>query len=136
MKWTKSKRFTGIRWQQHKTRKHGVRYDRKLGYRFMFMGKQYEGFLGWESEGWTEEKAYLQRQAYIDNAKNGHGPTSLKEAQHESRKLSAADQRRDISFEDYFNTRYIPESSTRKKPLFLIEDVFYHLTIGMPMYKG
>lgn len=115
-KWTKSKKFTGIRWQQHKTRKNGVRFDRKFGYRFMFQGKQYEGSTGWETEGWTEEKAYLQRQAYIDNAKNGHGPTNIKEAQKQSRKIVAADKRKAISFEDYFNTRYLPEASTRKKP--------------------
>lgn len=82
----------------------------------MVQGKAYEGFLGWGSEGWTEEKAYLQRQAFIKNAKNGHGPTSLKEEQKRSRARVDAEKRKDVSFEDYFNNRYLPEASTRKKP--------------------
>jgi len=114
-KWINSKKFTGIRWQQHKTRKHGVRFDRKFGYRFMFQGKQYEGFLGWETEGWSENDAYLKRQFYLDNAKNGHGPTSPQEEEELSRQAILSEKRKDTSFEDYFNNRYLPEARTRKK---------------------
>ena len=114
-KWTNSKRFPGIRWVQHPKRKHGVRFDRNFGYRFMFLGKQYESLLGWETEGWTEEEAYLRRQAYLENVKNGRGPTSPQEEEQLSREEALAEQRKDISFEDYFRSRYLPEAQSRKK---------------------
>lgn len=115
-KWTNSKKFTGVRWQQHKTRKHGVRFDRNFGYRFMFNGKQYESLLGWESEGWSENDAYLKRQLYLENAKKGRGPTSPQEEEQQSREAVLSEKRKDTSFEDYFNSRYLPEARTRKKP--------------------
>lgn len=114
-KWFNSKKFTGIRWQLHPTRKHGIRFDRKFGYRFMFQSTQFEGFLGWETEGWSEKDAYLKRQFYLENAKKGHGPTSLKDEEQQSRDAVLAERRKETSFEDYFNNRYLPEARTRKK---------------------
>ncbi|QJB56552.1 site-specific integrase [Pseudodesulfovibrio sp. zrk46] len=115
-KWFSTEKYPGIRWQQHPKRKHGVRFDRHFGYRFMFNGKRYEGFLGWESEGWSELKAHTQKELYLENAKKGHGPTSPKEEAKQSREAVQAEKKKDISFEDYFNNRYLPEARTRKKP--------------------
>nr|WP_321512936.1 tyrosine-type recombinase/integrase [uncultured Pseudodesulfovibrio sp.] len=114
-KWIQSDKFRGIRWQQHPKRKHGVRFDRRFAYRFMFQGKRYEGFLGWETEGWHEKDAYLKKEFYLENAKNGHGPTSPKREAQQSREAVLAEKRKDISFEAYFNNRYLPEARTRKK---------------------
>src|ERR1700730_14385308 len=43
----------GIRYRQHKDRKHGARLDRHFTLRFSVDGKQVEEALGWTSEGWT-----------------------------------------------------------------------------------
>jgi len=113
--WINSKRFKGIRWTQHPTRKNGVRFDRNFGYRFMCQGIQYESVLGWESEGWTEGDAYLKRQEYLSNTKKDIAPRSPSEEDELSRKAVAAKRAKQISFEDYFDKRYLPEASTRKK---------------------
>jgi integrase len=114
-KWINSKRFTGIRWQNHPSRKNGVKYDRNFGYRFMVKGKQHEGLLGWETEGWTEEKAFLKRKQYIKNAKTGNGPVSPTEEDKAAHEKSIAQKQKEISFEDYFNNKYLPEAQTRKQ---------------------
>ena len=115
-KWINSTRFSGIRWQQHPTRKHGkVRLDRHFGYRFMCAGKQYEGLLGWETEGWTEQSAFQKRQEYFENAKKGQLPTSPQEENDLARKQSELERARGVSFEEYFQNSYLPEARTRKK---------------------
>lgn len=134
--WTKSTRFSGIRWLKHPTRKHGIRFDRQFGYRFMYRGKQYEGLLGWETEGWTENDAYLKRQFYLENVKKGHGPTSPMDEDTQSREKVLADKRKGISFEDYFNTRYLPEATTRKKSSTIKSEKQHLKTWISPRLKG
>lgn len=113
-KWTTSKKFKGIRWVTHKTRKHGVKFDRHFGYRFMYHGEAYEGLLGWASEGWSEEKAYLKASEFKEHAMDGSGPTSLDDERAEKRRVREAEEKRNISFEEYFEKTYWPDAITRK----------------------
>ena len=52
--------FKGVRSRQHATRKHGIQPDTYFSLRYQFDGKRKEEGLGWQSEGWTAEKAALK----------------------------------------------------------------------------
>ena len=47
----------GVRYYEHETRKHGIKFDRYYTIRYKLNGKDKEEALGWASEGWTEQKA-------------------------------------------------------------------------------
>jgi integrase len=77
-KWMKSK-HKGLRYREHETRKHGLKYDRFYQFRHMTGGKRVEDSFGWLSEGWTEEKCLIHM-AQIKQAKTtGEGPRTLAE---------------------------------------------------------
>ena len=48
---------SGIRYRQHRTRKHGARLDRYYTLRLSIDGRQIEEALGWASDGWTVDLA-------------------------------------------------------------------------------
>ncbi len=54
-------KYTGVRYVEHSTRKHGVRFDRAFYIRYMLNGKEKEECAGWASAGMTAEKASLLR---------------------------------------------------------------------------
>jgi len=49
----------GIRFRKHPTRKRGVKFDRYFSIYYQFEGKRKEEGIGWESEGWTEERVKI-----------------------------------------------------------------------------
>ena len=55
MKWITAAR--GVRYYEHKTRKHGIMPDRNYVVYFRRDGKPVYEKIGWASEGWTLEKA-------------------------------------------------------------------------------
>lgn len=59
----------GIRYKEHKTRKHGMKFDRYFEARFQVDGKMKSRGLGWASEGWTLEKAVAERLRLTELAK-------------------------------------------------------------------
>jgi integrase len=117
--WISSKKFRGVRWLKHPSRKHGVKFDRRFGIRFFVKGKQFESLLGWESAGWNEGKAYAKRQEFIANVKRGVGPTSLDEELAIQKKVNEARQeseaREQITFLDFFHNTYFPTASAAWK---------------------
>jgi len=110
IKWQKTQ-FPGIECYQHESRKHGIKFDAYFRGRFMFRGKTYISSFGWGSEKWTSKKAFLKLQEFKHNAKNGSGPTSLRDEQNrrdeadlEKARLLAAE----ITFSEFFKTKYLP----------------------------
>jgi len=55
-----STKHKGVRYRVHKTRKHGINYDRYFAIRYQKDGKRKEEGLGWLSEGWTLDDAVLK----------------------------------------------------------------------------
>lgn len=77
-KWIKTN-FPGVRYREHKTRKHGVRKDQYFTIRYKVSGKDKEEGIGWASEDWTAAKAYDRLKELKANRKDGEGPQTLKE---------------------------------------------------------
>lgn len=120
-KWIKSK-TSGIRFRQHSTRKHGVKFDQYFSIRYRIDGKQKEEGLGWASEGWTEKKAAAILAELKVNKTNGTGPLSLKEKRELERERRTEEVRQkeenrktNITFSEIFTNYYLPVSMTNKR---------------------
>jgi integrase len=83
-KWTTA--APGIRYRQHKSRKHGARLDRYFTLRFSVDGRQQEEALGWASEGWTVARAQEALSRLRKAKRTGEGPTSLRKEAEANRK--------------------------------------------------
>ena len=119
-KWHKTK-YPGIRYREHPSRKHGVKKDRYFSYRFKVNGKEYNGGLGWASEGWTLEKVNELVGQFKRNARQGNGPTSLaemREIEEERKKEDEIRQKleavKSLTFENFFEDTYLPQAKTNK----------------------
>src|SRR5215471_4425909 len=77
----------GIRYRQHKTRKHGARFDRYFTLRFSVDGKQVEEALGWASGGWTVAKAQEELSRLRRAKRTGEGPATLREEAKANRRV-------------------------------------------------
>jgi len=78
-KWIKSN-STGVRYRLHKSRKHGVHFDKYFAIRYRVDGKLKEEGIGWASDGWTERKAAAELATLKANQTTGKGPRTLREA--------------------------------------------------------
>ena len=128
-KWVQT-RFPGIRYREHETRKHGIKRDRYFSYRFKVNKKEYNGGLGWASEGWTLEKAVEMVAMFKANARQGKKPTSLaemreiEEAKERVERLEREiNERKNITFETYFNEIYYPTAQVSKKKSSYIKEL-------------
>jgi len=114
--------YPGVRFREHSGRKHGVNFDRYFFIRYTIDGKEREEGLGWASEGWTAEKASIQRAELKKSQKTGEGARTLKEKRDRAEK-KRNDQKRvadqeaaeNTSFGDFFQDTYWPVASTSKK---------------------
>ena len=78
VKWIQSG-FKGVRFYKHDTRKNGVKFDRYFAIRYQAGGVRKEEGLGWESDGWTEQRAALKLAELKENYKRGQGPVRMQE---------------------------------------------------------
>ncbi|WP_084502000.1 tyrosine-type recombinase/integrase [Fundidesulfovibrio putealis] len=76
--WTTSKKFKGLQWSEHPTRKHGGKPDRYFRIRYQLIGVTKTEGLGWASAGWNEEKAGNLLAEIKQNLLSG-GPVTYKE---------------------------------------------------------
>ncbi|MFZ2398305.1 MAG: tyrosine-type recombinase/integrase [Smithella sp.] len=135
-KWISTK-FKGVRYYEHLTRKHGVKFDRYLAIRYQKDGRRIEEGIGWtserdpdDSEFWTEAKAALVLERLRGAAKHGkkEAPTRItekraiekqrKEAEKAAQELA---EKENVTFGQYWENTYFPtykigrkESTTRK----------------------
>ena len=77
MKWITAAR--GVRYYEHKTRKHGIMPDRNYVVYFRRDGKPVYEKIGWASEGWTLEKVLDTLHELKANYRTGAGPVTLQE---------------------------------------------------------
>jgi integrase len=147
VKWMQTK-YKSVRYYESDTKRNGVRKDRYYAIRFMGWikdkrtgetkwGQKDEG-LGWESEGWTAEKAALEL-ANIKKAKTtGEGAQSLKEkrekamAKHTAEEEEAAKlEREKTTFSHFFTNIYLPIAKThKKKQTYTKEELHFNLWIN------
>lgn len=76
-KWIKAGK--GIRYKEHPTRKHGIKFDRYFSIRHSFSGKEIEEGVGWWSEGFTIDEVQCILSTLRMNKKNGVRPWTLAE---------------------------------------------------------
>jgi integrase len=115
--------YTGIRYREHSTRKHGVKLDRYFAIRYRIDGKLKEEALGWSSAGWTVQKAIVELSKLKQSNKLAEGPRTLKEkrdkakAQHDTEEQNKIQEEQEsITFAQYFDKIYHPIAKMNKKP--------------------
>lgn len=113
---------SGVRYRQHETRKHGVKFDRYFSIRYRIEGKQKEEGLGWASAGWTEKKAAATLSELKTNKTTGMGPTSLTEKRQIERerrtketKQKEEERKANITLAEIFSDHYLPVSKANKR---------------------
>lgn len=122
----KNTSFTGVRYREHPTRKHGIMPDRYFVVRYQRDGKRVEEKLGWASdkEGkWTAEKAATILAKLKDAYDQGKSePTRLAEARQSEKERKerealekARQEKENLTFGQYFNGTYFPIAKTSKK---------------------
>jgi site-specific recombinase XerD len=77
-KWTKTK-YPGIRYREHLTRKHGVKFDRYYAFAYKHEGKTISEGFGWSSEGANLDDAAAVYGELRLNRKNNIRPFTLAE---------------------------------------------------------
>ncbi|QTO41360.1 tyrosine-type recombinase/integrase [Desulfovibrio desulfuricans] len=119
--WNKTK-FLGVRYREHKSRKHGIIADRCYSIRYKLDGKDKEEVAGWSSEGMSAEKAFKLLSTIRDNIRVGIEPKSfagIREANEEQAKEA---QREDLlerakilTYDEFWTTEYLPSAESTKK---------------------
>ncbi|WP_319759110.1 site-specific integrase [Maridesulfovibrio sp.] len=117
-KWVTSAKFSGVRWYQHATRKHGVKFDKCFGLRYAAAGRRFQPTLGWASEGWTEQKAAIELSKLKEAYKTGKGDFSLSEKRKKNQEKYLQEQEKQkteekesITFSDFWVHSYWPAQS-------------------------
>ncbi len=114
--------FPGVRYREHKTRKHGLMKDRCFFIRHSACGKWIEESVGWASKDMTAKKANVILAGLQENHRIGKGPQTLREmreienARREAVQLEKARKvKEEVTLADYFTTVYFPTAKLSKK---------------------
>lgn len=107
--------FTGVRYYEHETRRHGVRKDQYFAIRYQKEGKRVEEGLGWASEKWTAEEAALTLAELKKAAKTGDGHTRLTKKRAAQRAKEAREAAEGLTFGDIFEKRYLPHIQDNRR---------------------
>jgi integrase len=137
VEWKKTK-YQGVRYYEHKKRKHGLNFDRYFTIRYKIKGKQKEEGLGWTSEKWTAEKAALELAALKKAHTLGEGPASLeekraldRERREKERQKKAALEKEGLTFGQFFTKKYYPiQTTSKKRGSYEAEDALFKLWIN------
>lgn len=118
--WNKTT-FLGVRFREHKTRKHGVRLDRCFSIRYKLDGKDKEEVAGWASEGMSAEKAFKLLSTIRDNIRLGIEPRSLaawrqanEELAKENLKARRRKEKEQVTFSEFWESDYLPGAEATK----------------------
>ncbi|MFZ5426117.1 MAG: tyrosine-type recombinase/integrase [Thermodesulfobacteriota bacterium] len=120
VKWISSN-HPGVRYYEHASRKHGVKFDRYFAIRAQVDGKRREEGLGWASEGWTELKAATILAELKKAHATGEGAQTLAEKREQTRaERQAQDEEKarqaqaNVTFSDVFTGSYLPAERLNK----------------------
>lgn len=119
--WHKEEKFLGVRYREHATRKHGVKFDRCYSIRYKQNGKDKEEVAGWSSEGVTAEKAFKILSTIRENIRQGFGPQSIaamreagEEKTREEAKARRSKEIEDTTVSDFWEAEYLPVAEATK----------------------
>jgi integrase len=136
--WTKTKSL-GVRYRLHKTRKHGVGYDRYFVIRYKLNGKDRGEGVGWGSEGMTEKKAAAILAELRTNQTNGTPPFTLAEKRQmednrreEATQQAEAEKVKNMTFAEIWNDSYYPfiQANRRSQRAIETEELLFRLWIN------
>jgi integrase len=125
--WKKVKNYLGVRYREHRERKHGVVPDRcfSIRYKVKVNGKykDKEEVVGWASEGMNPEKASKKLSVIRENIRSGIGPQSIAATRdantqqaEEEEKARRLKERSQITFSEFWQSEYLPAAEATKKP--------------------
>lgn len=109
-KWVKAGK--GIRYKEHPTRKHGIRFDRYFSIRHSFSGKEIEEGVGWWSEGFTLDEVQRILSMLRANKKNGVRPWTLAEKRQMEEEKLRVEQKTKEDFEKTEQERILFEKKS------------------------
>jgi len=134
----KSTNFPGVRYREHPTRKHGVRFDRYFTIRYQVNGKRHEEGLGWASQGWSAARA-LEVLSELKKAQRvGEGPQTLRErrkrksAQIQAEKVHQEAERRELFTFGELAGQYLEWAKTNKRS-WLADEQRYRVHLAGPL---
>lgn len=145
-KW-KATKYPGVRYREHKTRKHGIKPDQYFSIRYQKDGKRKEEGVGWATEGWSPQKVALKLAELKEAAVTGQGESRLSEkrekvqAEKDQRQEEKERQEKDsITLEVFFRDIYYPAIQTeKKKKAHTTEEQLFRIwinpTIGKKSFK-
>ena len=120
-KWNSTK-YPGVRYREHKNRKHGIKLDQYFAIRYQKDGKRKEEGVGWASEGWYPSKVALELAKLKAASATGEGEARLSdvrakvEAEKQQEQARQAQEEKDnMSLSFYFDDIYYPAISQEKK---------------------
>ncbi|MBC8466694.1 MAG: tyrosine-type recombinase/integrase [Deltaproteobacteria bacterium] len=113
----------GIEYRKHKSKRHGVKFDRYFRGRYTVNRKTVTIGFGWESGGWTQVKCLSELESLKMAAKEGGAePVTLREKQEQSEKKREVEREKskreaaeNITFGQFFEETYWPVSQSSKK---------------------
>lgn len=113
----------GVKYREHKTRKHGAVPDRYYVLSYWWNGKHWTEAVGWASQKWTPTKCFNLLATLKHNQTTGAGACTLAElrqveadAKDAEARRRAAEQQRNVSFREFFEESFMPDAQTRWKP--------------------
>jgi site-specific recombinase XerD len=142
----KGTNFTGVRYYEHPTRKHGVGKDKYYAIRYQRDGKRVEEGIGWTSEidpkdqkHWTAEKAAIllgELKEAARGLKQGEVRLSARRDIEDNRRAEekAEKERKEkegVTFGDFMTKTYLPQCKLDKKArTYVNEEVLYRLHLA------
>lgn len=134
--------YPGVRYREHDTRKHGVRYDKYFSIRYRVNGKLKEEGVGWASSGMTAEKASKILSEIRENIRTGKGPLSLSAMREENIAKKIAKKEAEemkiksaICFGEFFENSYFPTAKINKKPESMVSELALYRKWISPVIK-
>ena len=118
--WVKTK-FLGVRYRLHKSRKHGINFDKCFCIRYKLSGKDKEEVAGWSSEGMTAEKAYKMLSEIRENIRTGAPENSLANIRHSKEEARREEERQhhlavksQLTMEEFWDQIYLQHATAAK----------------------
>ena len=118
--WVKTK-FLGVRYRLHKSRKHGINFDKCFCIRYKLGGKDKEEVAGWSSEGMTAEKAYKILSEIRENIRTGAPENSLANIRHSKEEARREEERQhhlvvksQLTMEEFWDQIYLQHATAAK----------------------
>jgi hypothetical protein len=109
VKWIKVENIKGLRYYEHSTRIYKKRKDRNFSLTYKLDGQTKTETLGWESDGWTIEKASAIMNDLRQNQKTGQGAKTLaekREAAKQENEKAENEQKKKVTEERTFHNLF------------------------------